>query len=132
MTTHPGECERSAESCGAGVWAAAQSNEHAKKATLTAEARRRGELSMWSTAALGCGAGDCGLVSSFGLEDHAMENDFDLLMENASHSYEIQYGVQKSAAGGDTIALAANRSKESALQSWARLFWPSAHWWSLE
>src|SRR6478609_1045302 len=120
MTTHPGECERSAESCGAGVWAAAQSNEHAKKATLTAEARRRGELSMWSTAALGCGAGDCGLVSSFGLEDHAMENDFDLLMENASHSDESM-GTRICAAGGDTIALAANRSKESALQSWARL-----------
>src|SRR6476619_2481120 len=113
MTTQPGECERSAESCGAGVCAAAQSNEHAKKATLTAEARRRGELSMWSTAALGCGAGDCGLISCFGLEDHAMENDFDLLMENASHSYKIQYGDTKKRSRWGTTALAANRSQKA-------------------
>jgi hypothetical protein len=65
---------------------------------------------MWSTAALGCGAGDRGLVSCFGLEDHAMENDFDLLMENASHSYGIQYADTKKRSrvgrpfGGDTTA----------------------------
>src|SRR6478609_9637954 len=48
------------------------------------------------------------------LMDERMEflDDFDLLMENASHSKRIY---------GDTTALAANRSKESALQSWARL-----------
>src|SRR5579859_4947504 len=93
MTTQPGECERSAESCDAGAWAAAGSPREmiktARKTTPTTEARRHGGLGMWSTAVLGCGAEDCGLASCFGLKDDVMENDFDLLMENASHSVEF-------------------------------------------
>src|SRR5690348_3238498 len=105
MTTHPGECARSAESWGAGPWAEAGSaSEMIKTARetrpLTTEARRHGESDMWSTAALDCGLVDCQLVSCFGLNDHVMENDFDLLMENASHSDESM-GIRICAAGGD-------------------------------
>src|SRR5438270_10875096 len=89
MTTHPDECGRSADSCGAGVCAAAGNREHASRAKPTTETRRHGEKSgMWSTAALGCGLVDCQLVSCFGLNYHGMENDFYLRMEDASHSDE--------------------------------------------
>src|SRR5437868_3761395 len=121
MTTHPGECERSAESCGAGVCAAAGNREHASRAKPTTETRRHGEKSgMWSTAALGCGLVDCQLVSCFGLNDHVMENDFDLLMENASHSDE-SIGDTNLRSRWGTTALAANRSQKARFNSWARL-----------
>jgi hypothetical protein len=67
---------------------------------------------MWSTATFGCGASDCWLVSCFGLEDHAMENVFDLLMENASHSDGI-YGDTNLRSRWGTTALAANRSQKA-------------------
>src|SRR5882762_1398311 len=105
MTTQPGECERSAESCGAGACAAADNMNSMIRKTrpLTTEARRNGgESGMWSTAALGCGLVNCQLVSCFGLNDHVMENDFDLLMENASHSHEFM-GYEICSAGGERL-----------------------------
>src|SRR5215467_12066468 len=70
MTTHPGECARSAESCGAGVWACAVS----AAIKNVASAKKRATI-------------------SDSLMDERMEflDDFDLLMENASHSKRI-YG----------------------------------------
>ena len=34
--------------------------------------------------------------------------------------------------GGDTTALAANRSQKACFSTWSSAFRPSAHWWSLE
>src|SRR5215467_10471201 len=101
MTTHPGECARSAESCGAGVWACAVSA--AIKNVASAKERA---------------------TTSDSLMDERMEflDGFDLLMENASHSYGIQYADTKKRSrvgrpfGGDTN-LDANRSQKERFNS---------------
>ena len=51
------------------------------------------------------------------LMDERMEflDDFDLLMENASHSYEIQYGDTKAQPVGDNCS-GREQKPESALQ----------------
>src|SRR5579859_545698 len=134
MTTQPGECERSAESWGAGVWAAAGNSRHASSAKPTTEARRHGENWLGTAKALprinaeergfsdGCiRARAC--VAPFASE---VKSDFDLLMENASHSDESM-GIRICAAGGDgcsvgtQTALAANRSQKARFNTWARL-----------
>src|SRR6266853_2455660 len=98
MTTQPGECERSAESCGAGACACPLS----AAIKNVASAKERATI-------------------SGSLMDERMEflDDFDLLMENASHSHEFM-GIRNllsrwgtAVRVGDTTALAANRSQKA-------------------
>src|SRR5579859_770389 len=108
MTTQPGEWARSAESWGAGVWAAAGSSRHASSAKPTTEARRHGENWLRTAEALprmnadGRGFSDGCIRARACVAPFAgdVKNDFDLLIENASHSDESM-GIRICAAGGD-------------------------------
>src|SRR5690349_17020905 len=94
MTTHPGECARSAESWGAGVCAAAGNSRQANTTKPITEARRHGENWLGTAKALPrINAEERGLSGD-------VKSDFDLLMENASHSDESM-GIRICAAGGD-------------------------------
>src|SRR4249919_3100624 len=83
MTTHPAECDRSAESCGAGVWAAAVS----AAIKNVANAKERATI-------------------SDSLMDETMEflDVFDLLMENASHSDGIYGDTNLRSRWGDNCS----------------------------
>src|SRR5215831_5892186 len=105
MTTQPGECARSAESCGAGVWACAVSAAINNVASANERATIRDSLM-----------------------DERMEflDGFDLLMENASHSKRIYGDTNLRSRWGTAVRWGHNCSgreqkPESALQSRARL-----------
>src|SRR5690349_6815816 len=108
MTTHPGECARSAESWGAGVCAAAGNSRQANTTKPITEARRHGENWLGTAKALprinaeerGFSDGCIRARACFAPFAGDVKSDFDLLMENASHSNESM-GIRICAAGGD-------------------------------
>ncbi|HEV8492108.1 MAG TPA: hypothetical protein VGR76_07545 [Candidatus Angelobacter sp.] len=58
-------------------------------------------------------------------------DDFDLLMENASHSYEIQYGdTKKRSRWGQLLWQQTAARKRASMPGQG--FLAFAHWWSLE
>jgi hypothetical protein len=85
----------------------------ANKTKPATEARSREEKQdNWSADVFGCGAqirdptncrtNSCGRCLSWFRGDHVIENDFDLLIENASPSYGISdKGIPSCPAGGD-------------------------------
>src|SRR5215469_5984780 len=102
MTTHPGECARSAESCGAGVWACAVSA--IKNAT---SAKERATI-------------------SDSLMDERMEflDGFDLLMENASHSKRIYGDTNLRSRWGHNCSGREQKQRKRA-SILGKAFWPS-------
>jgi hypothetical protein len=58
-------------------------------------------------------------------------DDFDLLMENASHSNESM-GIRICAAGGGHNCFGREQKQRKRASILGKAFWPSAHWWSLE
>jgi hypothetical protein len=65
--------------------------------------------------------------------DERMEflDDFDLLMENASHSKRIYGDTDLRSRWGHNCSGREQKQRKRA-SILGKAFWPSAHWWSLE
>jgi len=67
-----------------------------------------------------------------------MENRFDLLMENASHSLKILGDSNLRSRWGNGCSVGGHncsgreQKSESTIHYLIKAFLPSAHWWSLE
>jgi hypothetical protein len=57
---------------------------------------------------------------------------FDLLIENASHSFkEFKRGYRCAAGGGRPFGVSEQKIGAAKINTWTLALLPSAHWWSL-